>query len=280
MIFLLNFQLLNKRTNFRYRPSLRGKPNLPSWMNFQYSEERGLGYIYGSPTSSYANKKFEIEIVGLNKQTYETRRIIVPFEITSKAPPASKIEMKITNLNWVHLTDLGRVVNLKGIFLNDLWPESAKDLNIIFMESAVRLGSRVPLKPSEDNRDGVIVHLGSNAPLSLKLIELNEEIKPLSKLSTCTFKKTKVQTVFQNAGFQVDWCAFKIITDEASPSEETGTEEASMLSQKIWTSASREELPERNYSEEIAVAVAIPSVWFAFLIALLTVVLCFQHEKL
>lgn len=251
---------------------------MPSWMNFQFSKERNLGYIYGSPTSDYANKKFEVEIVGLNKQTYETRRVIIPFEIVDKPIPASKIEMKITNLNWVHLTDLGRVENLKGIFTNDLWPESAADLNIIFMESAVRLGSRVPLKPQ--NREGVIVHLGSNAPLSNRLLELNAEIKPLSKLTTCTFKKTKVQTIFQTAGFQVDWCAFKIITEEPTPSDETISEEASMLSRKIWNAPSRDELPERNYSEEIAIALAIPSVSFAFLIALLTVVLCFQHEKL
>lgn len=257
---------------------MRGKPNLPSWMNFQFSKERNLGYIYGSPTMDYANKRFEVEIVGLNKQTYETRRVIVPFEIVMKAPPANKIEMKITNLNWVHLTDLGRVENLKGIFTNDLWPESAADLNIIFMESAIRLGSRVPLKPQ--NREGVIVHLGSNAQLSHRLMELNEEIKPLARLSTCTFKKTKVQTIFQNAGFQVDWCAFKIITEGPSPSDETTSEEASMLSRKIWNAPTRDELPDRNYSEEIAVAIAIPSVCFAFLIAILTVVLCFQHEKL
>jgi alpha-sarcoglycan len=247
-------------------------------MNFQFSKERNLGYIYGSPTSDYANKKFDIEIVGLNKHTYEARRIIVPFEIISKPPPASKIEMKITNMNWVHLTDMGRVENLKSIFTHDLWPESIADLGIIFMESAIRLGSRVPLKPS--NREGVIVHLGSNAPLSSRLIELNEEIKPLSKLTTCTFKKTKVQTIFQTAGFQVDWCAFKIITDEPTTSDETTSEEASMLSQKVWNAPTRDELPERNYSEEIAVAIAIPSVWFAFLVAFLTVVLCFQHEKL
>lgn len=263
--------------DLRYRPAMRGKPNLPSWMNFQFSKERNLGYIYGSPTSNYANKKFEIEIVGLNKQTYETRRIIIPFEIVKKPAPASRIEMKITNLNWVHLTDLGRVENLKGIFTHDLWPESLEDLNIVFMESAIRLGSRVPLKPQ--NREGVIVHLGSKAPLSDRLVELNEEIAPLAKLTTCTFKKTKVQTIFQNAGFQVDWCAFKIITEEATPSPESSSE-ASMLSQKAWTGPTRDELPERNYSEEIAIAVAIPSVWFAFLVALLTVVLCFKHEKL
>lgn len=103
--------------------------------------------------------------------------------------------------------------------------------------------SRVPLKPQ--NREGVIVHLGSNSQLSNRLLELNEEIKPLSKLSTCTFKKTKVQTIFQNAGFQVDWCTFKIIAEEVSPSEET-SEEASMLSQKIWSGPTRDELPERK----------------------------------
>ncbi|CRL02861.1 CLUMA_CG015739, isoform A [Clunio marinus] len=262
---------------FRYRPAMRGKPNLPSWMNFQFSNERNYGYIYGSPTKKYANEKFEIEIVGLNKQTYETRRIIIPFEIVDKKPPTNKIEMKITNLNWVHLTDLGRVENLKGIFINDLWPESSRDINITFMESAVRLGSRVPLKPQ--NREGVIVHLGSNAQLSKRLQELNEEIKPLGKLSTCTFKKTSVQTIFQRAGFQVDWCAFRIISDNTVTSDETTKEEASMFSRKVWNSPSKDELPERNYSEEIALAVAIPSVWFAFLIALLTVVLCFHNEK-
>lgn len=247
-------------------------------MNFQFSKERNLGYIYGAPTKDYANKKFEIEIVGLNKQTFETRRVVVPFEIVDKAPPANKIEMKITNMNWVHLTDLGRVENLKSIFTHDLWPESIGDLCIIFMESAVRLGSRVPLKPQ--NREGVIVHLGSNAQLSSRLIELNDEIKPLSKLTTCTFKKTKVQTIFQTAGFQVDWCAFKIVTsDDMSASEET-SKEASLKALKLWNAPTREELPERNYSEEIAVAIAVPSVWFAFLVALLIVVLCFQQDKL
>jgi alpha-sarcoglycan len=184
--------------------------------------------------------------------------------------------MKITNMNWVHLTDKGRVENLKSIFTHDLWPESTPDLKIIFMDSAVRLGSRVPLKPK--GYEGAIVHLGSNAPLSARLKELNEEIKPLSKLTTCTYKKTKVQTIFQNAGFQVDWCAFKI-TDEQPVIDETSSE-ASLLAIKSWNAPSRDELPERNYSEEIAIAVAIPSVWFAFLVALLTVVLCFQHEKL
>ena len=121
-------------------------------MNFQFSKERQLGYIYGSPPQHYANRKINIEIVGLNKRNYETRRIIIPIEFIEKAPPLNRIEMKITNLNWVHLTDLGRVKNLKGIFIDDLWAESESDLSIVEMESAVKLGARLPLRPQ--NREG------------------------------------------------------------------------------------------------------------------------------
>lgn len=242
-------------------------------MNFQFSKERQFGYLYGSATENYANRKIDIEIVGLNKQNYETRRIVIPIEIINKAPPANRIEMKITNLNWVHLTDLGRVKNLKGIFTDDLWNESISDLSIIFMESAVKLGARLPLKPQ--NREGVIVHLGSNAKISQKLQELSEEIKPLSKLSTCTFKKTKVQQIFQNAGFSIDWCAFKIVTP--SPATEPPKKESK---NDTWVFTARDEVPDRNYIEEIAIAVAIPTVMFAMFIAMLTIVICFHHDKL
>lgn len=57
--------------------------------------------------------------------------------------------MKIDNLNWVNFMDPGRVENLKNIFQNDLWPESNKDLHIMFMESAIKMGGRVPLRPQQ-----------------------------------------------------------------------------------------------------------------------------------
>jgi len=225
--------------SFSYRPSLLGRPSLPNWMNFQFSKERNLGYLYGSATENYANREIKIEIVALNKLTYETQRLIIPFSISFKPAPMIRIEMKITNYNWEHMTDFGRVKNLKGVFI-ELWPESSRDLSIVFMESAVRLGARLPLKPS--NREGVIVHLGSNARLSSKLIELDQEIKPLLKLTTCTFKRTKVQQIFQNAGFMIDWCAFKIITLEETSTiseESTVQHESSMLTSKTWNGISK-----------------------------------------
>lgn len=198
--------------SFRYRPSIKGRPTLPSWMNFQFSRDRNLGYLYGSPTEVQSNKLIEIEIVALNKQNYETRKIIIPFKIVHKNPPVNIIQMKITNLNWVHLTDMGRVENLKNIFRNELWPESKNDLSIVFMESAVKLGARIPLRPQQ--KEGVIVHLGSNAKYSQDLLNLKEEIKPLSKLTTCDYKRTSVQTTFENSGFKLDWCTFKIVSDK------------------------------------------------------------------
>ncbi|CAH1707279.1 unnamed protein product [Chironomus riparius] len=276
---LFNFSNSLSNEQIRYRPSLLGRPSLPSWMNFQFSKERNLGYLYGSATEKYANREIKIEIIALNKLTYETQRVVIPFRISFKPAPMNRIEMKITNYNWEHMTDMGRVKNLKGIFM-ELWPESYRDLSIVFMESAVRLGARLPLKPS--NREGVIVHLGSNAQLSSRLIELDQEIKPLSKLSTCTFKRTKVQQIFQSAGFMIDWCAFKIITqDETSTMSEESTvqHESSMLTSKTWNGIAKDELPARNYSEELAVSIAIPAVIFSFVVALLTIILCFHHEK-
>ena len=105
--------------------------------------------------------------------------------------------------------DQGRVENLKNIFRNDLWPESKEDLEIIFMESAIKMGARVPMKPAQ--REGVIVHLASNSKFSDRLMELHEEVKPLYKIQSCTYKRTSVQNIFENSGFKLDWCAFKIV---------------------------------------------------------------------
>lgn len=61
--------------------------------------------------------KVQIEIVGLNKQNYETKIIIIQLFIDNKHQnPVNTVQMKIDNLNWVQLMDPGRVENLKNIF--------------------------------------------------------------------------------------------------------------------------------------------------------------------
>lgn len=190
------------------------------------------------------------------------------------------VQMKIDNLNWVHLTDPGRVENLKNIFRLDLWPESKNDLHISFMESAIKMGGRVPLQPQQ--KEGIIVHLSSHTPFSQRLIDLQEEVKPLYKIASCTYKRTSVQTIFENAGFKLDWCAFHIVSDDGKLIKKIQHNEFKPLRERkpIWDAMSLYEIPQRAYIDEFAFAIALPGVLLAILIAILSVVLCFQHEKL
>lgn len=191
------------------------------------------------------------------------------------------VQMKIDNLNWVHLTDPGRVENLKNIFRLDLWPESKNDLHISFMESAIKMGGRVPLTPQQ--KEGIIVHLSSHTAFSQRLIDLQDEVKPLYKIASCTYKRTSVQTIFENAGFKLDWCAFHIVNNfnkSMKQTHRTDTHKPKREMVPAWDSMSFYEIPQRTYIDEFAFAIALPGVILAILIAILSVVLCFQHEKL
>lgn len=94
--------------------------------------------------------QIQLDVIGLNKQNYETRHIILTIQIIRKFPATNLIKMKIDNLNWIHLMDPGRVENLKNIFRKDLWPLSDNDLHLVFMESAVKMGGRIPLRPQQN----------------------------------------------------------------------------------------------------------------------------------
>ncbi|KAG4076265.1 hypothetical protein HA402_014814 [Bradysia odoriphaga] len=264
---------------FQYRPSLKGYPDLPSWMRYTYSSEYYGGYLYGTPPLSYAGREVQIEIVGLNKLNYETKCITIQLFVDSKhQSPVNTVQMKIDNLNWVQLMDPGRVENLKNIFRNDLWPESKKDLHIVFMESAIKMGGRIPLRPQQ--KEGVIIHLGSTSPFSARLIDLQEEIKPLYKITTCSFKRTSVQTIIENAGFKMDWCAFRIVGNSKDLSKAHGSEKSTSLKQDRWEPMAKSEVPERNYIDELAFVIAIPGLILTLLVALLSAVLCFYHDKI
>lgn len=274
--------------NYNYRPSVEGYPDLPSWMRYMYGRDYHLGYLYGTPPKGLENTEIHLEIISLNRDSYETRKVQLTILCQPKKPAASVIQMKIDNLDWIHMMDPGRMEDLKNLFRNDLWHESAKDLHVVFMESATKMGARLPLKPQQT--EGVIVHLGSDALLSQQLQDLQNEVKPLYKLASCNYKKTSVQRIFQNAGFRLDWCAFRTMgsssdAGDISPNSNDvtaahhGSEIVTNLRQMDkWVSVSRDEAPERNYIDELAFTIAIPTMVFAILITILTAVLCFQHE--
>lgn len=47
-----------------------------------------------------------------------------------------------------------------------------------------------------------------------------------------------------------------------------------------WEAVARYDVPERNYSDEMAFSIAIPGILFALITAILIVILCFQHESM
>lgn len=134
---------------FRYRASLAGYPNLPTWLRYMYSSEYHAGFLYGTPPDRLSGKKIHLDVVALNKRNYETRTKVIAIYVTHKFPAPNLVQMKIENLNWVHLMDPGRVENLRNIFRKNLWLESENDLSVVFMESAVNMGGRVPLRPQQ-----------------------------------------------------------------------------------------------------------------------------------
>ena len=42
---------------FSYRASLKGFPDLPSWMRYMYSNEYYAGYLYGTPPVQYVGRE-------------------------------------------------------------------------------------------------------------------------------------------------------------------------------------------------------------------------------
>lgn len=200
-----------------------------------------------------------LDVVALNKLNYHIEHAVLSLYIARKTTYAvNTVQMKIDNLNWVHLTDPGRVENLKNIFRYDLWPESKNDLHISFMESAINMGGRVPVQPQQ--KEGIIVHLSSHTAFSQRLIDLQEEVKPLYKISTCTYKRTSVQTIIENAGFKLDWCAFHIVNDDSKSAKKSHhTEHKPLRDQEpLWDSMSLYEIPQRTYIDEFAFAIALP----------------------
>lgn len=133
---------------FVYQPSLKDAPDLPSWINYQYSEKRGSGYLYGVPPSDLSF--IQLEIVALNRKNYETRVRTLPIHITEKLNPArNEVQLKIDNVNVEDMFDADRMERMKDIFRKALWKNSQDDLYITFLESAVRMGARLPANPSE-----------------------------------------------------------------------------------------------------------------------------------
>ena len=133
---------------FVYQPSLLNAPDLPHWISYIYSEKHHVGYLYGVPPDKESH--VTLEIIALNRHTYETRRLVLPIFINEKLNPAKfEVQLKIDNLNVDDMFDVERMERLKDVFRKQLWKDSEQDLYVTFLASAVDLGARLPLNPKE-----------------------------------------------------------------------------------------------------------------------------------
>lgn len=132
-----------------YQPSLLNAPDLPSWINYVYSDKYHSGFLYGVPPNKH-NAKIPLEIVALNRKDYSTRREVLTIHVTEKLNPAKyEVHMKIDNLNVEDMFDVETMERLKDVFRKQLWKDSQSDLYLTFLASAVQLGARKPLNPEE-----------------------------------------------------------------------------------------------------------------------------------
>ncbi|XP_031842589.1 sarcoglycan alpha isoform X4 [Nomia melanderi] len=277
------------RDQFSYQPSLLNAPDLPSWIHYTYSKRDHRGFLYGVAPKD--QKYFQLGIVGLNKHTYETRYKILDMNVLEKENLTKyEVHLKIDNLNVEDMFDRNRTEELLDIFRGKLWKD-ATDLYITFLASAIELGARLPLKPSEG--EGVVVRLGSSTPFSQELNELQEEVKPLWKLPSCPrdFKRTSVERLFREARFALDWCSFRLAEREQQSLQHESARRGPSVnapgfldvfehSEWRWARSTKASVPSRSYFKEIITSVFVPSILLLVLAALLSTVLCLNHEKI
>ncbi|XP_045506640.1 uncharacterized protein LOC123702859 [Colias croceus] len=289
---LFNWTYQEFDQQYRFYASLIGKPELPSWLRYIYSGRHHSGFIFGTPPRN-TESPITLEVIGLNRQDYETRRVLLNLRIEPKIKMAThEVELKIDNLNVEDLLDEHRMTRLKDILRTKLWTESSGDLYATFLASAIDLGARLPLKPSDG--EGLVVRLGSITPFSSELKRLREEVRPLSRLPSCPreFKRTTVERLFRDAGFTLDWCSFELYNTiykertterleyltEIPPSR---PDKNSLFNTKdTWSAPSRTALPSRSYVQQLSVTIAVPLVLMLLSVAALSAVLCFHYAAI
>ncbi|XP_018570617.1 epsilon-sarcoglycan isoform X2 [Anoplophora glabripennis] len=272
------------KDQYVYQASLLNAPDLPSWMNFVYSKKNHTGILYGVPPNM-PNTKIPLEIIALNKKNYETRIETLNVIILNKRKPARyEVNIKIDNLNVEDMFNVNRTDALKGIFREKLWKGSGGDLYITFLSSAVELGARKPLVPGKE--EGVVVRLGSYEEFSPELLKLQEEVRPLWKLGSCNFKRTSVQIIFRDNGFNLDWCFFRLMYNNNSDLNQPGANEKlssleeNNLLHDHWKPVSKSDLPKRSYSQELLVSILVPLLIMLVLASTLSFILCLHHDDL
>lgn len=277
---LFNWASNASSSGYRFRASLANKPDLPSWLSYIYSERHAAGFIFGVPPPN--SPSFNVDLISTNKDTYETQVKTIHLNVTDKQDPAKfEVHLKIDNLNVEDMFDSHRLQKLLNVFTSILWKSSKDNLYVTFLASAVRLGARLPLRPQEG--EGVVIRLGSREEFSEELRELQDEVKPLWKFTSCPrdLKRTSVDRHFRSQGFILDWCSFRLVKLESESGNAHYKEAAAdILGSSGWELPDKYLLPSRDYSSEILTTLIVPVSTLVVLWIFLSFILCFQHDSM
>lgn len=270
-----------KPDRYSYQPSLLGSPDLPSWMQYVYSKTHHSGFVFGTPPAHQTD--FTLEIVAVDLESYNTSQRAINFMvIPRKERTRHQVHLKIDNLAVEDLFEPQYLVDLLSVFRNELWPEALHDLHVTFFASAVKLGARLPLHPEE--KEGVVVYLGSAEKFSESLLRLENETRPLRKSAPCPrdFKRTTVDRLFRQLNLEIDWCAFRLANEDQHEMEDNSGLDNMKLSLSLnlpmWHGLSRLGAPERSYVHEFLLSILVPMLVMIVLAVLLSLILCFHHE--
>jgi len=246
-----------------YRPSSLGLPALPGWLRHRPLPDRRAALLYGRPEMAGLTR---LQVIVTDRHKFETGLLDVDINVEEAVEENFEVNLKINNLNIEDIFDWQRMERLKKVFQDNLWQEAHQDLRLTYADSVPQLGGRKPLNPSL--KDGVVIRLASSANFSLALEELDRETQPLRRLSTCSFKRVSVERFFRQAGFAVDWCAFRLISPEAQVvDEETEDEKDSNIAEMFPTFKfpQRGSVERRKMVKEMLTAAVIPLLIFLVL---------------
>jgi len=70
--FMFNWTFEGRRDQFVYEATLVDHPDLPSWMNYVFSDKHHSGFLYGV-VPNHVRHRVTLDVVAWNKKTYETR---------------------------------------------------------------------------------------------------------------------------------------------------------------------------------------------------------------
>ncbi|XP_042893930.1 alpha-sarcoglycan-like isoform X2 [Penaeus japonicus] len=281
---------LKKNRDVTYRPSLLNMPDLPSWLHYSYSPANHAGFVYGVPPDGIS--EFQLEVVERDKGTYNTSHRVYNVDVLEQPRKPYEVRFKVTNMNVEEMLVGRGWEKLMSVMTEDLWEESAADLNVTYLASATQKGDRLPARP--DEREGVYIGYGSSARFSSSLYRLEQEVKPLWIHHPCPpyFKKTSYERFFRKKNFAVDWCSFKLYDNsddliygghDDSRDHEEGHRSpviSALENEGRVYLRSREQITKRSYTLDVVHTILIPLVVMLVLLALLTLAMCCHRNNI